>query len=226
MLPTDQLPLQPLPSWDSEATWRTFEDGNFHGVYRGAELQKSDDDLDRYTELVQISHPDVIIETGTRYGGSALWFRHELGLDVITIDIEPKIDQRHDLLGITSIRGSSQDLLLAARVIKQLREDKGVRVMVSLDADHHADMVDVETALWADAVSPGCYLVIEDACFDMWSPERARVGGAQIPERGGPLHSINRCADWLRGRSFWRDEAVEALSTVSHSPCGWWRRGE
>jgi cephalosporin hydroxylase len=70
--------LNPLPSWSSEETWQMFRNGLYHGVFRGAEIQKSADDLHRYQELVEISQPDIVIETGTRAGGSALYFRHEL----------------------------------------------------------------------------------------------------------------------------------------------------
>lgn len=223
---TPSLKLQPLPGWSSDRTWATFPREEFHQDFRGSELQKTEDDLLRYSDLIEASQPDIVVEVGTRAGGSARWFHDQMGLKVFTIDIDPRIDSKHDLTGITSIKADSRDLMMAAGLIKELRADTGARVMVSLDGDHHADTVEVEIALWADAVTPGCYLVIEDACFDLWDDERARVGGAQIPERGGPLHAINRCAGVLSSRGFWRDVALEDLTSISHSPVGWWRKGD
>lgn len=222
--------LKPLPSWDSEATWSTFETGLFHGVVGGVEIQKSADDLERYRELVEASQPDVLIETGTRAGGSALWFNRELNLRVFTIDIAPQWATRGDppdtRADIDWITGSSTAGWVADCVEQKLASLGEVRVMVSLDSDHHAAHVFDEIAVWAEFVSDGCYLVIEDACFDMWEPKRARVGGLRIPEVGGTLAAINDRAtrDTLTREGFRRDEALESRTPISHSPVGWWRK--
>lgn len=233
--------LEPLPSWDLGRTWATFTGGTFHGSIRGVEIQKSDDDLERYREAIEISQPDVVIETGTRAGGSALWFHYEMGLQVITIDIAPAFTNRGgqppwvvssgvnpgwQQPGIVSLRGSSisDDIL---RQAMPLVRDK--RVMVSLDSDHHAAHVKSEITTWSPWVSPGCYMVVEDACFDLFAdfgqPDWARVGGYQIPEVGGPLVAM-RESGLERSTRFWRDEAVEGITDISHSPCGWWRKHE
>jgi cephalosporin hydroxylase len=108
--------------------------------------------------------------------------------------------------------------------------------MVSLDSDHHSAHVQAEIDLLGrQFVTPGCYLVVEDGCFDLFARDgqidRARVGGSRIPEFGGPLDAIERqlggdLPNPMTADLFWRDESVEALSPVSHSPCGWWRRHE
>ncbi len=225
--------LAPVPNWDTDATWATFENGNFHGMIGGLEIQKSADDLERYRELVEISQPDVIVETGTRAGGSAVWFQRELGLQVVSIDRSPQFTRGKPRAtglgkpGIEFVIGDSADLGVAARVLPLLY---GKRVMVSLDADHHEAHVVNEILLWADIVSPGCYLVVEDACFDMFAraghPDRARVGGSRIPEEGGALAAIERTLGpgGVYADSFWRDEDVEAITPVSHSPVGFWRK--
>lgn len=51
-------------------------------------MLKLDDDLERYRQIIEATKPEVIVETGTRSGASALWFAQQ-GLDVITIDINP-----------------------------------------------------------------------------------------------------------------------------------------
>lgn len=226
-MPTE---LAPLPTWDSERTWKTFEDGTFHVEVHGVELQKDEWDLDRYADLIEVSQPDVIIETGTRRGGSALWFAR-MGLKVHTIDLEPSAGHEARLTGVQELEriswwsGSSSTDVQVAAAIQRLIEP-GQRVMVTLDSDHHMPHVIGEISMWGDLVTPGCYLVIEDACFDMWPAERARVGGHEIPERGGPLGAIRRCEPWLQSAGFYRDESVEGLHAVSHSPVGWWRKDD
>lgn len=226
--------LAPLSSWASEGTWRTFEDDTFHQYLPdGVELQKCQADLDRYETLIDQSQPDVVIETGTRRGGSALWFQDH-GLKVITIDSDweagsqaRKAHEGHEHIpNIEWIAGrSSIDARLGFEVQSLLQA--GQRVMVSLDSDHHCEHVMGEILLWSTFVTPGCYLVVEDACFDMWPAERARVGGAQIPERGGPLAAIRRSQSVLAMQGgFYRDEALERQSVISHSPVGWWRKDD
>jgi cephalosporin hydroxylase len=221
--------MEPHSSWSLEATRATFADGTFHTAYRGVELQKHEDDLARYLAVVDQSKPDLIIETGTRYGASALWFNQALGPEVVTIDIEPKLSPTWATWpGIKSIRGNSLSKWVFEELLKVVR---GKRVMVSLDSDHHSAHVQGEIAILGSLVSPGCYLVVEDACYDLFHRaghvDDARRGGARIPEWGGPFDAIERQLDHGLGQQrpfFIRDEEIEAMSPISHSPCGWWRR--
>lgn len=232
--------LNPLESWDLGKTWNTFPSGTFHGQVMGVEIQKSDDDLERYRELVEISQPDIVIETGTRAGGSALWFHKELGLQVITIDLAPQWGSNGppwiESWGANGGPGASPIHSISGR--SSIREElthevkpfiEGKRVMVSLDSDHHSSHVQAEMATWGPLVSPGCYMVVEDACFDAFhefgQSDWARLGGHKIPEIGGPLDALRK-SGIEHSSVFWRDEVLESLTDISHSPCGWWRKHE
>lgn len=216
--------IQPLPNWNSAQTWGTFEDGGYRRFYEGLELQKSSEDLDRYRAAVQESGAEVIIETGTRYGASALFFHLDLGLEVVSIDIGPQfiaaIGAPHDGPGIIWVIGSStsSESFEIAR-----RASEGKRTMVSLDSDHHSAHVQAEIRLFSTLVTPGCHLAIEDACFDLWEGDRSRRGGPQIPEIGGPLDAI-RAVDLEHDERFERAVDIEGRWPISHSPCGWWKR--
>lgn len=215
----------PRPSWDLGQTWGTFTKGTFHGMTRGVEVQKCDDDLLRYENLIESSQPDIVIETGTRAGGSALWF-HDLGLQVVSIDVEPQFTRGapYSGPGISWMRGSSIDPAVVNNVLPML---SGKRVMVSLDSDHHSPHVMAEMAIWSEFVTPGCYMVVEDACFDLFDragqPDWARVGGSKIPELGGTLHAIEKSG--IGQSSQWaRDTFLEDITSISHSPVGFWRK--
>lgn len=225
-------PLAPLESWSSEQTWETFTNGLFHGSIRGVEVQKSPDDLERYRVAAEsLDRLDLVVETGTRAGGSAIFFREELDVRVITIDKAPQWRTRgyppsRDPL-IDWVVGPSTERWVYTHVLSQIKAmDPGFTVMVSLDSDHHAAHVQDEIAMWAELVSPGSYLVIEDGCFDMWGADRARIGGGRIPEEGGPLAAINRQRTRLASLGFRRSTEIEGLSPISHSPVGWWRRSD
>lgn len=216
-------PIQPLDSWDPSETLLTFYRNTYACNYQGRTMQKCEDDQKRYKELVRQTQPQLVIEVGTRYGGSALWFSQECNLDVISIDVDPMLPTKSSYTmhpRIQYVVGNSVDRSLIANVQAMVQ---GRRTMVSLDGDHHANHVWEEIALYGALVSSGCDLVVEDGCFDMWTGEDARRGGRQIPEQGGPLKAVN-LASLDRDLRWERDTEIEGLTSVSHSPAGWWRR--
>lgn len=133
-------------------------------------------DLWVYQELIVEVKPDLIIETGTYYGGSALYMASLCDLlnhgRVITIDINDAqlllakdtkaapLRVRPDHPRIEYWRGSS----VAPRTLDHLGELVRAhgRTMVILDSDHHRDHVLQELRLYSRWVSKGSYLVVED----------------------------------------------------------------
>lgn len=226
--------LKTDPAIDIAESLRTLRDGRYQCVTEGVTTWKLADDLVRYGEIIYQTQPDVIVETGTRYGGSALWFA-TFGVDVITIDIKDSTPVGYDAIrpavasddgvpgAITRIvdQGGSASDGVFERVRAMVAGYK--RVMVSLDSDHHAPHVEAEIRRYAQLVTPGCYLVVEDGIFDLAeNPRDARNGGHQIPEIGGPFRAIERT---LAGWGGWlRDTDVEAMSALTHHPAGWWRK--
>lgn len=135
---------------NSKRTWEnTF--------YNGIPIAKCPLDLWIYGEIIFETGPDLIIETGTWNGGSAHWLADHSDAEVYTIDINDPGDRPpHD--GVTYDHASSTD----PEVVKRVQILPGTRVMVILDSDHSADHVYDELNLWAEWVTPGCYLIVED----------------------------------------------------------------
>lgn len=150
---------------------RYFEEGNrtWHNTYwLGTRVLKLPLDLWIYQELVFRERPDVIIESGTFSGGSALYLASICDLidagRVITIDVEPwdGAQPQHDR--ITYVRGSSVDPEVIARVRASIDPDESV--MVILDSEHQRDHVLAEIRGWSPAVTPGQYLIVEDTMIN------------------------------------------------------------
>lgn len=186
-------------------------------------MLKLDADLERYKAIIEATRPEVIVETGTRTGASARWFA-ELGVDVITIDIEPRNDPdgepfaSDDAGWITFLCGNSVDETVFPRAVAE--QVAGRRCMVVLDSDHSGPHVAKEIDLYGPLVSPGCYLVVEDTIFG-YAPPQLRA--AHVPGQvGSPLDAVAECLDGKPGWS--RDVAIERMSPVSHHPAGWWTR--
>jgi cephalosporin hydroxylase len=129
----------------------------------GVPTQKCPLDLWIYQEILCEQQPDLIIETGTAHGGSALYLAcvcDQLGHgEVVTIDIYP-IEGRPVHGRITYVTGSSTDAEVVAHVDRLADGREGV--LVILDSDHARDHVLEELRIYGRFVTPGGYLVVED----------------------------------------------------------------
>lgn len=133
--------------------------------WRGVHILKPPTDLWIYQELIAHLKPDLIIETGTRYGGSAYFMRDVMNLNaggrIITIDIDHS-QLQVKVPGVEYIEGSSvsDETMLLVRAYIHAYDCQ--RVMVILDSDHEAPHVAQELALYAPLVSIGLPLIVED----------------------------------------------------------------
>ena len=133
--------------------------------YRGIPILKLTSDLWVYLTLIDRIRPGLIIETGTRFGGSALWMADQLELlgggRVVSVDIDDEPDKpQHPRL--TYLTGSSTDDAVVEAVRQMLPTD-GSPVMVILDSDHAKDHVLAEMRRYAPLVTSGSYLIVEDS---------------------------------------------------------------
>jgi cephalosporin hydroxylase len=146
-------------------------------TYRGVKIIKMPTDLALYHEVIWQTRPKWIVEAGTKYGGSALYFQDQLDLigeggKVITIDIRPAVENPDPR--ITYITSNSIDRSIVERVRGMVGGDP---VMVVLDSAHTRKHVKWELYLYSDLVTPGKYLVVED-CYSrqsrLYGPGEAR----------------------------------------------------
>jgi cephalosporin hydroxylase len=142
--------------YHSDATWKTT-------TYRGIATWKCPLDLWIYQEIFHRVRPGLVIETGTAYGGSALYLAdlcETIGHGrVVTIDIRDRaMEVAHPRL--TKLIGSSADPAIRDRVLGEA--GSAAPVLIILDSDHRADHVLAELRLWGDDVTPGSYLIVED----------------------------------------------------------------
>ncbi|MFB3888537.1 MAG: CmcI family methyltransferase [Candidatus Bathyarchaeia archaeon] len=132
-------------------------------TWLGTQVLKCPLDMWLYQEIIQTLKPDLIIETGTAQGGSALFFASIMDLvgkgQIITIDIEPPQNKpQHPR--ITYLQGSSV-AAESVETIQQFTEDKST-VLVSLDSDHTKAHVLREMELYGNLVTKDSYMVVED----------------------------------------------------------------
>ena len=153
-----------------------------HGMtfYEGIPILKSPLDLWVYQEIIWDLQPTLIIETGTAYGGSALYFARQFDRvgtgQVLSIDLDPS-DNLPQHPRITYLSGFSSTLKSVVSAVGQVALGHP-RVMVVLDSDHSKKHVLDELNGYAEFVTPGQFLVVEDT----------NINGRPVPIdwKGGP----------------------------------------
>lgn len=143
--------------------------------WRGVPVFKPPTDLWIYQELMYSLKPDVIIETGTCAGGSALFLADMMSMmriegRVITIDIDcqglhEEFTRRLEnnelyMQDLVFLNGSSVDPECIRMVKEKIRPSD--KVAVILDSDHSYEHVTKELELYAPLVTKGSALIIED----------------------------------------------------------------
>lgn len=189
-----------------ERTWTNTK-------WLGVNVLKNPFDLWVYQELIYELKPDLVVECGTWTGGSALYFASMCDLvgcgRVMTIDLEDRGRPSHPR--IEYVTGST----VAPTTVSAVRAAaRGARcVLVVLDSDHSCQHVLEEMRIYADVVTPGSYLVVEDGNIN---------GHPVLPDFGpGPTEAIKQ---FLRERrDFAVDESREKFF-MTFNPRGYLRR--
>jgi cephalosporin hydroxylase len=185
----------------TEATWL------------GAQALKNPLDLWVYQEIMVETRPELIVETGTYRGGSALFLASICDLldsgEVISIDVEQVRDDYPRHPRITYLGGrSSTDPDVVAGVRE--RAD-GKRTLFVLDSDHSEAHVAAELAAYAELVPVGCYLIVEDS----------NIGQIRRDLLPGPMEAIDA---FLEGTDAFEVDERREKFLITFNPRGYLRR--
>ncbi|MGH7231749.1 MAG: CmcI family methyltransferase [Nitrospiraceae bacterium] len=189
-------------------TWR---DGAT--TWLGVPCEKCPLDLWIYQELLFRTKPDVIVECGVNYGGSTLYLaslmdllKHGeiIGIDITLSRLYPGVK---DHPRISLFESSSTDQAIVD-IVKQ--RVAGRRTMVILDSDHSLPHVRRELELYADLVSKGCYLVVEDTIVN---------GHPVSPEHGpGPFEAVQ---EFVAARNDFQIDRHQHKYLMTYHPNGY-----
>jgi cephalosporin hydroxylase len=182
-------------------------------TWLGAQALKNPLDLWVYQEIVVETRPELIVETGTYRGGSALFLASVCDLvgmgEVVSVDVEPARDDYPVHPRITYLAGrSSTDPGVVADVAERAA---GRPILVVLDSDHSQAHVEAELAAYAPLVPVGCYLIVEDS----------NIGLIREDLLPGPLQAVE--AFLSRTDDFEIDREREKF-LITFNPSGYLRR--
>ncbi len=158
-------------------------------TYRGVRTLKLPLDMWNYQEIIFQNNLHWVLETGTRHGGSALFFADLLAAgdregSVVTIDVT------HDALDPIAAAHSHMRLLLGDSAAREMVNQVGTIIpstrqcglLLILDSDHRASHVFEELTVWVPWLRSGDYLVVEDTIVN---------GHPVRPDFGpGPMEAI------------------------------------
>jgi cephalosporin hydroxylase len=193
-----------------ESSWQTWKNTRWLSV----NAYKTPLDLWIYQELLVTLRPQLVIETGTAAGGSALFLATVCDAidcgEIVSIDSEARLG-RPSHARVTYVMGSSTAPETLAAVAQRARGK--APVMVILDSDHSHDHVLAELREYSEFVTPGSYLVVEDTNLS---------GHPVVPNFGpGPMEAIR---DFLRERSDFEPDAEQEKFFLSFNAGGYLRR--
>ena len=191
-----------------------FGDTRADTRWLGVRTDKCPLDLWIYQELLHELEPDLIVETGTAFGGSALYLASLCDLlrrgEVLTIDVQPQ-EGRPEHRRLEYFHGSS----VAPETLEYVRSRaaKAGTVLVVLDSDHRKEQVLEELRLYAPLVTPGSYVVVEDTILN---------GHPVSPDFGpGPMEAAE---EFLRTEPAFKVDRGREKLYLTFNPKGYLRR--
>lgn len=196
--------------YDANLLGKSWNDSYFLGV----EINKCPFDFFVYQEILYDIKPDIIIETGTKFGGSAYFLAvlcNELKKGkVITVDtVDQKNKPKHKR--IKYLIGSSTDEKIITNIKRDIK--KGNKVLIILDSDHSADHVYNELMIYSQFVTKGSYIIVEDTNV---------YGHPVYKEHGpGPMEALEKFMK--RNSKFISDKSREKFY-LTFNPNGYLKR--
>lgn len=187
--------------------------------FMGVPCYKSVADMWNYQEILAELKPALIVEFGTRFGGSALYFSVigraiNPALRVLSVDIshEDVFPQVFADSAIHLMTASSTDTSVAA-AIDGLRAVYPGKVFFILDSDHRKTHVLAELELLQGVVATGDYVIVEDGNIN---------GHPVLPNWGeGPYEAIEEYLSRYPN-DYQLDHEREAKFGFTFAPKGFW----
>ena len=183
----------------------------------GVPIWQLPEDLMRLQEICVEVQPDWIVETGTKFGGSAIFFASLLELTgkrqggIITIDIA-STREAEETFATHSLKHHVKKVIVddaaAASVGEQIKNtlgDNPGEVLVFLDDNHNADHVYREMEQYAPFVSTGSYLVVADTIFQELAGTPVGMPSDKYPDVAGSNPRVAVARFLVERNDFLRD---------------------
>lgn len=159
-------------------------------TWMGVPILQYPSDMFVMQELIWAIKPNIMIETGMAFGGTAIFYSNIMKSidpksELITIDIEMRVRnwerlRSHPAAGnIVTIEGDSASETVASEVREKIEKryfktGDMPRVLVALDSHHTHDHVLKELELYSPMVSKGSYIVVFDTAIEFFMNKKPK----------------------------------------------------
>jgi cephalosporin hydroxylase len=155
-----------------------FQQGVLAYTYKGISCMKCPIDLAIYTKLIWDLRPRSLVEIGVHKGGSALWFADTIaaaGIDcsILSIDLAPAAEFADPRIEFLAGDTARLDTTLTPARLAGLRHPW----LVVEDSAHTYDATGAAIGFFAETMSSGDVLVIEDGVLDELGVSEQHQGG-------------------------------------------------
>ncbi|WP_169741526.1 CmcI family methyltransferase [Beijerinckia mobilis] len=141
-----------------------IQNGVLHSRYRDVPFLKSPFDIALYMQFFSRKNFHTVIEIGSKFGGSALWFADLMsnhGRDnprVVCVDIKPLASYTDDRIIVLTGDASNLKACLTSDLLAGLRHPW----LVVEDSSHFYEQSQATLEFFHDWLQPGDYIVVED----------------------------------------------------------------
>jgi cephalosporin hydroxylase len=190
-----------------------LSDAWIRATWLGSQSLKNPLDLWVYQEIMFETEPELVVETGTYRGGSALYLASVCELmgrgEVVSIDVDPIRDDYPSHPRLTFLGGRSSTDPAVVEDVR--RRAAGRPILVILDSDHSQSHVEAELAAYAPMVPVGCYVIVEDS----------NIGRIRKDLMPGPFQAIET---FLASTDEFAVDGEREKFLITFNPSGYLRR--
>lgn len=196
--------------------------------WRGVPCYKNPCDLLIYQEIVTENKPDIIIECGTFFGGTALFLADvcellDNGLVATIDDVQDIQSHLHKMLRrpFHRIRPEHDRILYIIgrsdtdpKVLDFLKHyiNQNTKIMVILDSEHSYEHVKEQLELYSPLITEGQYLIVEDTNVG-WLVKKE--------QKPGPLPAVR---EFLSDHPEFYIDYEKERHMLTMNPCGYLRK--
>lgn len=220
-MPVDSVMGRPFCSSISAEVLERIQVGTMRTKYRNVPFFKSPFDISIYLNLLSRLAPRTVIEVGTKYGGSALWFADMMsaqgleGARVVSVDIEPLANFTDPRIIFLKGDAKQLDIVLPPELLQCCPHPW----LVIEDSSHYYAETIATLGFFHDHLQSGDYIVVEDGVVAQLPHERYRKYD------NGPNRGV---ADFLSDHGDFYAIDTELCDLFGHNatynPNGWLRR--
>jgi cephalosporin hydroxylase len=150
--------------------------------YAGVTISKFPEDLRAYEHILWRSRPNAVVEVGTQFGGSALWFRDRLRAlrdyrlidDLVVVSIDLDVSRAHENIARVDPAYETEITLIQADIrapgLRHAVEEAlpaGARCLVVEDSAHTFDTTSAALKQLSPLVPKDGFFIVEDGCVDV-----------------------------------------------------------